>query len=593
MNDPIIITFTDLKKAFFRHIFALRIIAVFSFFGAFVFLLTKEPQFLAEVSVQPTAKITDYYVKLPEVYRAFLNYPIDTNAIFLEMDSNQVLKPVVEDLGLQMVVKKSFWNRYLENAKENILTACGRYSNSSGNFGFSCINYERPEEMPIFLQITSANTYQIISKEKKILTDGQIAQMISTPFFSMKVDRFPKQYKMNTPYYFILTPWEKVVEQIRSKLEVRPHKLEKNHLKVYFSDRDETLSTKIIHHIIQSYEKCIFLEKDRLFNQSKKYLKKREEDVFKQLDTAFVDYASNFVTTPNLKWSQEQMMLVKKELGIRLSGQIASIIEEQKMGLYAYDTARLQQSAMSLHPPTHYLIAYSLLSSLMGLLIGYGYFVSRMIVRGIPISYEGLMAANIHSCGVLSSCCGYPLPQLSPSDLKTLRQICTFIESHKIPDRSLTVSLITEQHPDYTPSLASLLALRGFKILMIDCSFDQTILDNESTLIQYLEGSIAQIPICHLKEYDRVSMGQTEYGFEWLVHPKFSSALLQCKQYDLILLTTTIAAKEVEGQFFCKIADCIVVTTQTASKQDLLPYITLPKKQNSSLATFVIIEENC
>ncbi|KAG6559230.1 hypothetical protein RHABOEDO_000221 [Candidatus Rhabdochlamydia oedothoracis] len=47
-----------------------------SFFCAFIFLLTKEPQFLAEVSIQRTTKITDYYVKLPEVYRVFLNYPI-------------------------------------------------------------------------------------------------------------------------------------------------------------------------------------------------------------------------------------------------------------------------------------------------------------------------------------------------------------------------------------------------------------------------------------------------------------------------------------------------------------------------------------
>ena len=141
------------------------------------------------------------------------------------MSSNQVLKPVVGDLGLQMVTKKNFWKRCLENAKENILTTCGRYSNSSESFGFSCISYERPEEMPVSLQITSANTYQIISTEKKVLAEGQIAQMISTPFFSMRVDQFPKQYEMNTSYYFILTPWERVVEQIHSKLEICPNNL--------------------------------------------------------------------------------------------------------------------------------------------------------------------------------------------------------------------------------------------------------------------------------------------------------------------------------------------------------------------------------
>ena len=257
MNDPIIITFTDLKKAFFRHIFALRVMAVFSFLGMFVFLLIREPQFLAEVSVQRTAKITDYYVKLPEVYRAFLNYPVETNAA-LEMGSDQVLKPVIENLGLQMVVKKNFWSRCLENAKENILTAYGHFSDSSEGFSFSCINYERSEETPIFLQITSANTYQITSTEKKVLAEGQIAQMISTPFFSMRVDRFPKQYKMNTPYYFTLTPWKKVIEQIRSKLEIRPNKL-KNHLKIYFSDLDVFLSTRVINYIMHSYEKVLSL----------------------------------------------------------------------------------------------------------------------------------------------------------------------------------------------------------------------------------------------------------------------------------------------------------------------------------------------
>lgn len=144
-----------------------------------IFLLIKESQFLVEVSLQRTA--TDYCVKLPEVYRASLYYPIEANVV-LEMSSNQVLKPVIEDLGLQMVAKKLL-KRCLENAKENILTTCGRYSNSSESFGFSRISYERPKEIPISLQITSANTYQIISKEKKVLAEGQVAQMISTPFF--------------------------------------------------------------------------------------------------------------------------------------------------------------------------------------------------------------------------------------------------------------------------------------------------------------------------------------------------------------------------------------------------------------------------
>ena len=51
-------------------------------------------------------------------------------------------------------------------------------------------------------------------------------------------------------------------------------------------------------------------------------------------------------------------------------------------------------------------------------------------------------------------------------------------------------------------------------------------LNNEPTLVQYLEGSVTQIPIGHLKGYDRVSMGKTKYAFEWLVHPKFFSILL-------------------------------------------------------------------
>lgn len=305
----------------------------------------------------------------------------------------------------------------------------------------------------------------------------------------MRIDQFPKQYKMNTP-------WKRIVEQIRSNLEICPSKLEKSHLKIYFSDRDAALSTKIIHDITQSYESFVSLEKNRLFNQ-KKYLKKREDELFKQLDIG----CSNVATTSDSKWSQEQM-LVKKELGMRLLEQIASIIEQQKMDLYC-NTNKLQQSAVFLHPPARNLVTHSLLTSFIGLLIGYCYLVSKMIIHGVPVSYKGLIAANIHSCGILSSCCGYPLSQLFPTDLKTLRQICAFIESHKIPGQSLTITLVIGQHPDYTPSLANLLALRGFKVLMIDCSFDQPILD------QYLEENISQIPINHLKDYDKVTMGQT------------------------------------------------------------------------------------
>lgn len=50
------------------------------------------------------------------------------------MSSDQVLKPVV---GLEMVIKKDFRDRYLENSEENILTVCGYFSDSSDFIGYA------------------------------------------------------------------------------------------------------------------------------------------------------------------------------------------------------------------------------------------------------------------------------------------------------------------------------------------------------------------------------------------------------------------------------------------------------------------------
>lgn len=593
MNDSIIITFTDLKKAFFRHAFALKIIASLSFFFTFVFLVTKEPQFLAETTFQQFAKITNWYKQLPEMYRVFLSYPIKNNGIVM-IQSSQVLKPVIQDLGLQMVAREKPWSKWLKNAQKNVLCACNLPDKEQKNFIFSCVSYEQPEEMSISLQITSANTYQILSHEKNLLAEGQIARLVSTPFFSIVVNRFPKAYRLNTPYYFTLMPWEKIAVQLRSKLDIRPSALQKKFLKIYFSSSDGRLSIKVITHIIQFYEKFVHSEMMRLLKVHEKFLKKREEELLKRLDTLLIDCADKRVAALKKAESQEaklqeQMLGIRKELGMRLLQSMVQTAQMQEVKLRSPSLISKDQSAVSLCPSNHHLIGYSFLASCIGLLFGYFCFISKMIIRGVPVSCEGLTTANIHSCGYLSPYCGCPLNQLISSDLQTLRKICQFISSHKNPE-SLIVSLIIEQRANYIFSLADLLVLRGFKTLIVDCSFEKHF--SEPSFVQFLEGSITQLPIRQLEKYDQLSMGHSAYGFEWLAHPKFSSALSRCKQYDLILLTTYASAKELEAQIFCKIADCVVVTTQTDSKQDLLPYLMLPKKQETSSATFVIMEEN-
>lgn len=593
MNDSIIITFTDLKKAFFRHAFALKVIASLSFFFTFVFLVTKEPQFLAETTFQQFAKITNWYKQLPKMYQEFLSYPVKNSGIVM-MQSNQVLKPVIQDLGLQMVAREKPWSKWLKNAQKNVLYTCNLPDKNQRNFVFSCVSYEQPEEMPISLQITSANTYQILSREKNLLAEGQIARLVSTPFFSIVVNQFPKVYKLHTPYYFTLIPWEKTAAQLRSKLDIRPSASQKKFLKMYFSSPDGRLSIKVITHIIQFYEKFVHSEMMRLLKVHEKFLKKREEELLKRLDALLIGYASERIaplkkTEPQEAGLQEQILDIRKELGMRLLQSIVQTAQMQEMKLRSPNLISRDPSAVSLCLSNHYVIGYSFLASCVGLVFGYFCFISRMIIRGIPVSYEGLAAANIHTCGYLSPCCGKPLNQLTSSDLQTLRKICQFISAHKNPEHSLRVSLIIKQHVNYTSSLADLLALRGFKMLIVDCSFEKSL--SEPSFVQFLEGSIVELPIRQLEKYDRLPMGHSTYGFEWLVHPKFSATLSRCKQYDLILLTTHASAKKLEAQIFCKIADCVIVTTQTDSKQDLLPYLMLPKKQEISSATFVIIEE--
>lgn len=290
------------------------------------------------------------------------------------------------------------------------------------------------------------------------------------------------------------------------------------------------------------------------------------------------------------KWRRENVLLLKKELGMKMIEGLAHLMESKNIDrhLYQVGSKPFDTALTPVNPKSPKLLFYAVIGGFLGALCSYSYYLSRSLVKGMPVSHETLALSGFYSCGALSDYCHAPIDQLSHVDLETLRRLSQFIL--KLDVKGMCCAIIGGKNPDFSQTLAQLLAMQQKRVLVVQYVFDKPVHPGDMPgLWQYLQGDVPDCPIRQQLPFDLLpSGGTTRLSVELLSNPKLAAFLNSAKnRYDVILFYSSAVPTDVEGQALLNIADAAIVATNAEKKEDLFIYDAWAAMKQKECVSFV------
>ncbi len=296
------------------------------------------------------------------------------------------------------------------------------------------------------------------------------------------------------------------------------------------------------------------------------------------------------------KLRRESVLAMRKELGSTMLQAVSQITETKNLNQHIFqaNSKPLDAALPPMRIPSPKILILTVVFGLAAALAYYVYLFCKNLLKGFPVTEENLKVSGFPTTGSFSKHCNAKLQEISSQDLETMRRIVEFLLSQPKKGGGAVATCIGGKYPKYTLPLAELLAMRGLKVLAIDCVFDQVVHEDDMPgLWQYLNNPSLDLPIRHSLMFDHLpSGGTTRHAAEFIGNAKFTGFISRIKQrYDLILLFSSADATTAEGHAFLPISDSVIVTAQQEQKDELLVYLNWANKKEANCATFVYSEE--
>lgn len=291
-NDMIIITYSDLKRLFFRHFSKIKLAAIFCGLAVFGFLLLREPVYFAEATFKQIGKRNDVSNNMTEIFQQMLPLPTESGTMSI-LRSNEMLKDVVQTMGLQVRSNPDFFLvKGIKRIWENMSCELAGTLSDPDTFAFNNVSYDEEKPLKLFIKLKGEGNFQLFGKQKQLVAEGKIGQPISIQNAAFTLKHIPKNAKIDRFYSIIIEPWVKTVAKVKSKFEVRPSKSDKNILQLSFLARDRNLASALLNQVMLSYQKYLRRENEELCQMQLAYLESRQKELIRNFDQALAEHVA-------------------------------------------------------------------------------------------------------------------------------------------------------------------------------------------------------------------------------------------------------------------------------------------------------------
>ena len=177
-NDAILITFSDLKRLFLRHRSAIQWSAIICGLCVFAFTLLREPQYHAEATFKQASRQNDVSMNMKELFQHVLPASSENGAMTI-MRSNELLKDVVEIMGLQVHCEPDFFLlRAFKRIWENALCELSKPLSDPDIFRFSNVSYDGEDLLRLQIKLIDDTHYQLLDSQKKLIAEAALGEPV-------------------------------------------------------------------------------------------------------------------------------------------------------------------------------------------------------------------------------------------------------------------------------------------------------------------------------------------------------------------------------------------------------------------------------
>jgi tyrosine-protein kinase Etk/Wzc len=233
--------------------------------------------------------------------------PASQTAVLIQ--SNQVLKPLVQRMGSQASVQRgSSLSRVYKRIRDNLLSESAMQLRDIDEFAFRRVVYEGEKKLFCSLRFEDPEQFSILSGEKIVAT-GTVGSPVHFEDAEFTIVKTPKQLKIGKSYLLSIQPWAAAVKAIRSQFRIGSVKSHESIFELRYFHRDRYFGAELLNALMEEYQKYLQKDHDQAVQEQLAYLQKRQGEICGKMSSVFDEYAeylqSNLKESGQLGFTQE------------------------------------------------------------------------------------------------------------------------------------------------------------------------------------------------------------------------------------------------------------------------------------------------
>jgi len=312
-SRALLITLEDVMRVAIKHGKALLRCMLIAASLGFVFSLIKPVRFKAKGSFQEGGVLSSS-LSFSQLLTSNFGNKRENSAQFL-MQSDIVLRHVVEELGLQVVVNRLFSSGLVRNLVDNLQCSLTGNVSSSKDFSFAKVQFHGKKAQKIFLRLNQEGRWCFFDAKQQLLASGFPGEKIQTPEFCLTIRSIASDVQIGDSYELTLLPLYSSVMEIKRAIEIRPDRKDQRILWLSCKHRNPRRAAEIVNQLSASFIHYLTDEEGQLTQEQLVFLddhRKKLESAFEEALGQHVSFIKKNIANSGFVEVEQQIELVKR-----------------------------------------------------------------------------------------------------------------------------------------------------------------------------------------------------------------------------------------------------------------------------------------
>lgn len=206
------------------------------------------------------------------------------------MRSNQVLRPLVEKMGLQIhpVTFRGWIQKFMHRLSEAYRAENGKLLPDIDSFQFENVSYCTQEILEFHLLFKSEKEFLVFDdKRKKLLIEASVGTPVKLGALTFTLFKPPESLKTEHFYPFVVDHWSSETEALRDLFEIENDEDNQSLINIRAGHRDRFVAKALVNELMAQYQEHLKREYDHVASQQLSYLESKQDQIFSKMESLF------------------------------------------------------------------------------------------------------------------------------------------------------------------------------------------------------------------------------------------------------------------------------------------------------------------